>query len=148
MSPVLGRCFINTSQRQEAVMGGADILRLQAQSSLALSCSEADTVKSPQYPRLSWSRAWLWFNSVFAKFITLDSREFHPCQSQQFIPMTHSSAHVSQGWAERAWKDISLRQQRIGLKSWEVSKHTAWVKDLWEACGGWGWNARLVQVRV
>lgn len=28
-------------------MGGADILRLQAQGSLALSCSEADTVKSP-----------------------------------------------------------------------------------------------------
>ena len=77
MSPVLGQCSINMSQKQEGVIGRSDLLRLQAQRGLALPpCSEA------QYPRLSWSRAWLCFNSVFAKFIALDSKEIHPCQSQ------------------------------------------------------------------
>lgn len=43
-------------------------------TSLAVPCSQIGPVEpSPQCPRLRWSRAWLWFNFVFAKLIALES---------------------------------------------------------------------------
>ena len=87
-------------------------------SGLALPSSETDLVEPPpQHPRLCWSRAWLSLNTVFAKFIALECKEVHLCQSQhQIRAVTCSPAWESQGWAERGREVLSLRQQSSGSK--------------------------------